>query len=77
MDVIGESVHVDKIYRTFLVVNLSKLLRQLLSLFLSLFPRDKTFELKSELYIIKNYINIDFIQVKLIDWEENYRTLAA
>ncbi len=62
---------------TFLTVNLSKLLRQLLSLFFSLFLKSKTDELNSQHYIIKNYTSSNFTAVKLIDCQGNYWPLVA
>ena len=62
---------------TFLVVNLSTLLRQLLSLFLCLFLNCKTSELNQLSDIRKDYIYNYLIEVKVIYFRENYRLLAA
>lgn len=62
---------------TFLVVNLSRLLRQFLSLFLSLFLEPKTDELTCRNYIKINYVCQEFIAAKLIDLAENYWLKAA
>ena len=62
---------------TFLVVNLSTLLRQLLSLFLSLFLNSKISELNPQLSIIKNYDYNYLKKVKLILCQNNYRLLRA
>ena len=62
---------------TFLVVNLSTLLRRFLSLFLSLFLNSKTNEVNFPNNIKRNYIYQRFITVKLIDGEENYRSKAG
>jgi hypothetical protein len=51
---------------TFLVVNLSTLLRQLLSLFLSLFLKLRTIELKSSFFINKTYNKNSLTIVKII-----------
>ncbi|EAZ90561.1 IS5-like element ISCysp16 family transposase [Crocosphaera chwakensis] len=62
---------------TFLVVNLSRLLRQFLSLYLWLFINIKTDELFNHNYINENYIYSKFIERKIINWQGNYRLLAA
>ncbi len=56
---------------TFLVVNLSKLLRQFLSLFLSLFTNSRTEKLTKQLLIYFDYSLNDFSVLKLIDLSEN------
>ncbi len=56
---------------TFLVVNLSRLLRQFLSLFLSLFTYNKTTELINQLFINFDYSLNHFSVLKLIDLSEN------
>ncbi|MGB5769408.1 MAG: IS5 family transposase [Crocosphaera sp.] len=56
---------------TFLVVNLSKLLRQFLSLFLSLFTKVKTDELSKRFFINFDYSFNHFSVVKLINFLEN------
>ncbi|WP_430639831.1 IS5-like element ISCwa2 family transposase [Crocosphaera watsonii WH 8501] len=56
---------------TFLVVNLSKLLRQFLSLFLSLFTNSRTGELIRPLFINFDYTLNNFYVLKLIDLSEN------
>ena len=62
---------------TFLVVNLSRLLRQFLSLYLWLFINIKTDELFNHNYINENYIYSKFIERIIINWQGNYRLLAA
>ncbi|GBF83477.1 hypothetical protein AsFPU3_0519 [Aphanothece sacrum FPU3] len=62
---------------TFLVVNLSRLLRQFLSLYLSLLFNSKTIELNQENNIKKNYVYNQNIAVKIIDGEENCLLKAA
>ena len=62
---------------TFLVVNLSQLLRQLLLPFLSLSINSKTNELKNQRDIIKSYIGNIFMTVKLIHDKEIDRGLVA
>jgi IS5 family transposase len=62
---------------TFLVVNLSRLLRQFLSLYLSLFLNHKTDELRKENNIKQNYVDSQIIAVKLIDGEKNCRLKAT
>jgi hypothetical protein len=62
---------------TFLVVNLSTLLRQLLSLFLSLFLKLRTIELKSSFFINKTYNKNSLTIVKIIFWQDNYSALTA
>lgn len=56
---------------------LSKLIRQLLSLFLSLFISVRTTELIQRGYFNKSYIESHFFTVKLIIWEANYWHLTA
>ena len=56
---------------TFLVVNLSKLLRQFLSLFLSLFTNNRTGELIKPPFINFDYTLNNFYVLKLIDLSEN------
>ncbi|EAM48551.1 IS5 family transposase, partial [Crocosphaera watsonii] len=56
---------------TFLVVNLSKLLRQFLSLFLSLFTNNRTKELIKPPFINFDYTLNNFYVLKLIDLSEN------
>ena len=56
---------------TFLVVNLSKLLRQFLSLFLSLFTNNRTGKLAERLLINFDYSLTHFFAVKLINLSEN------
>ena len=56
---------------TFLVVNLSRLLRQLLSLFLFLFTNNRTGEPTQPLLINFDYTLNDFFVLKLIDLSEN------
>ena len=56
---------------TFLVVNLSRLLRQLLSLFLFLFTNNRTEEPTKPLLINFDYTLNDFFVLKLIDLSEN------
>ncbi|WP_048321163.1 transposase, partial [Crocosphaera watsonii] len=56
---------------TFLVVNLSKLLRQFLSLFLSLFTNSRTGELIKPPFINFDYTLNNFYVLKLIDLSEN------
>ncbi|EAM49996.1 hypothetical protein CwatDRAFT_3372 [Crocosphaera watsonii WH 8501] len=56
---------------TFLVVNLSKLLRQFLSLFLSLFTNNRTGELIKLPFINFDYTLNNFCVLKLIDLSEN------
>ncbi len=55
---------------TFLVVNLSRLLRQFLSFFLSLFTNDRTGELIEQLLINFDYSLNRFFVLKLIDLSE-------
>ncbi len=62
---------------TFLVVNLSRLLRQFLSLYLSLFLNSKTNELNQRNNIGDNDIGNKIISVKLIYDEVNCRLKAA
>lgn len=62
---------------TFLVVNLSRLVRQFLPLFLFLFLDYKTDELKKPFCIKRNYVYTYLIEVKIITNRENYRLLAA
>lgn len=62
---------------TFLVVNLSQLLRQLFLPFLSLPINSKTNELSNQRDIIKNYISSIFVPVKLIDERGLYQGLGA
>ena len=56
---------------TFLVVNLSTMLRQFLSLFLSLFTNNRTGDLIKRLLINFDYSLNDFSVLKLIDLSEN------
>jgi transposase, IS5 family len=56
---------------TFLVVNLSRLLRQFLSLFLFLFFNNKTHELIYQYCIKFGYINNHLTVVKLINYPDN------
>ncbi|EAM47663.1 hypothetical protein CwatDRAFT_0392 [Crocosphaera watsonii WH 8501] len=56
---------------TFLFVNLSKLLRQFLSLFLSLFTNNRTGELIKPPFINFDYTLNNFYVLKLIDLSEN------
>ena len=51
---------------TFLVVNLSRLLRQFFGLFLSFLISGRTKELRCRQRFNKNYVKSDFTQVKLI-----------
>ncbi len=62
---------------TFLVVNLSQLLRQFLLLYLWLFLNNKTDELIEGNMINKNYVFVYLRQEKLINWSGNCRLLAA
>jgi IS5 family transposase len=62
---------------TFLVVNLSRLLRQFLSLFLSLLFNGKTLEPNQENNIKQNYVYNQNIAVKFIDGEGNCLLKAA
>jgi hypothetical protein len=57
---------------TFLVVNLSRLLRQFFGLFLSFLISGRTKELRCRQRFNKNYVKSDFTQVKLITWATNY-----
>ena len=57
---------------TFLVVNLSKLLRQFLKLFLSLFLQGRTKELNLCFYFNKNYVKSHLSIAKLMILEDNY-----
>ncbi len=62
---------------TFLVVNLSKLLRQLLRLFLSLFLQARTFELSEQFDFNKTYVKSHLPQVKIMILAANYWQLTA
>jgi hypothetical protein len=62
---------------TFLVVNLSQLLRQFLLLLLSFSSINKTSELNDRNMITKTYFINLFTAVKVIDLEANYWLLAA
>ena len=62
---------------TFLVVNLSKLLRQFLSLFLSLFTNNRTGELIKPPFINFDYTLNNFYVLKLIDLSENFWSKVA
>lgn len=62
---------------TFLVVNLSQLLRQILLLLFSFSFISKTFELDEQIMIMKTYFINLFTAVKVIDLEANYWLLAA
>lgn len=62
---------------TFLVVNLSTLLRQFLLLYLSLSSHSKTNELNQRHSIDFDYICNHFTVVKLINYPENYWSKAA
>jgi hypothetical protein len=62
---------------TFLVINLSQLLRQLLLLFLSFSPANKTFELNNQSVITKTYFFNTLIAVKFINLKTNYWLLAS
>ncbi|TRU86968.1 MAG: hypothetical protein EWV76_11565 [Microcystis novacekii Mn_MB_F_20050700_S1] len=57
---------------TFLVVNLSRLLRQFFGLFLSFLIFWRTNELMCRQRFNKNYVKSYFTQVKLITWTTNY-----
>ncbi|MFM7278621.1 MAG: IS5 family transposase [Microcystis aeruginosa] len=62
---------------TFLVVNLSQLLRQFFGLFLSVWIFSRTNELKCPCRFDKNYVKSRFTKVKLITWATNYWHLIA
>ncbi|EAZ90079.1 IS5-like element ISCysp17 family transposase [Crocosphaera chwakensis] len=62
---------------TFLVINLSQLLRQLLLLLLSFSVTSKTLELNKQKMITKTDFLNSFIAVKVINLEANYWLLAA
>jgi IS5 family transposase len=62
---------------TFLVVNLSQLLRQFFGLFLSFLIFSRTNELKHPCHFNKNYVKSCFTKVKLITWATNYWHLIA
>ncbi len=62
---------------TFLVVNLSKLVRQFLSLFLPLFPKNSIYQLPKPNNIKVNYVYSRFLEGILIYREGNCRVLAA
>ncbi|MDJ0583445.1 IS5 family transposase [Crocosphaera sp.] len=62
---------------TFLVVNLSQLLRQFLLPFLSFSLINKTFELNKQNVIMKTYSINSFVAVKVINLEANYWLLAS
>lgn len=62
---------------TFLVVNLSTLLRQFLSLYLWLFFNSRTNGLNNRYYINFDYIFEYFTEVKLINCPENYWSKVA
>lgn len=57
---------------TFLVVNLSKLLRQYFRLFLSFLILTRTKELKSQIYFNKSYVKSHLLTAKVMIWEANY-----
>jgi len=62
---------------TFLVVNLSRLLRQFFGLFLSFLIWGRTKELRCRQRFNKNYVKSRFTKVKLITWATNYWHLIA
>ncbi len=62
---------------TFLVINLSQLLRQFLGLFLSLFLQTRTNKLIKQFHFNESYVTSHFFTVKLMIWEANYWQLTA
>ncbi len=62
---------------TFLVINLSQLLRQFLGLFLSLFLQTRTNKLIKQFHFNESYVTSHFFTVKLMIWEANYGQLTA
>jgi hypothetical protein len=62
---------------TFLVVNLCRLLRQFLWLFLSFLITFRTKELKKRFYFKKSYVNNNFNSVELINERVNNWHLTA